>query len=304
MADVRSLLRSERATRKINHPHALYSATGTLECSVCRIPVKSDPEVWNKHLKSSQHAMRAERIRVNTGTPAAHSADVQGDGKLLQIASRKRKADDDEDENNDSRKKTKPGAEVASQPPESSKVPEREAAIMDLDPVSDASGIEGKVTVPTQETTQPTSKTVDEDEWAAFERDIARPPSPEPPSALKADADISVAPLMAADLDAESGKSTTEQKQDRRAIEEEAEKEDAARALEEEFDEMEGLEARVKRLREKREELRLRRGDEQGRETANMVDMKETNPGLQLSDDNEDEASEEDFDEWGAWRGT
>ncbi|KAJ9640357.1 hypothetical protein H2199_005896 [Coniosporium tulheliwenetii] len=139
---------------------------------------------------------------------------------------------------------------------------------------------------------------VDEDEWAAFERDIAAP-LPEPPAiaAYSAAATIQAAPMSAEELAAQAREGQTEQR-GRREAELEAEKEDAARHLEEEFDEMEALEARARRLRERREQLR--RGSVS---TAEAVPTGETitKPSPreeELDDDEEEDEDEDDVDEW------
>ncbi|KAH7027995.1 uncharacterized protein B0I36DRAFT_328409 [Microdochium trichocladiopsis] len=110
---------------------------------------------------------------------------------------------------------------------------------------------------------------VDESEWAAFEADIAsaaaddRPASastaPAPvaaASSLYADATISAPAMTKAELEAKSQEEMNEQRKQLLDAQIAGEKEDAARALEEEFDEMEELEGRVKRLKERREQLR------------------------------------------------
>lgn len=273
MADVRAMLRGEREQRRIKHPQATYTATGTLECTVCHIPLKSDQEVWNKHLKSTQHLMRQERLRLNTIKPSEPTT-----ARVISTRSKKRKADDGED---NSRKKTRPAidvpgesfdedpepngahrAENATSMPEPKPKPEPEPEqTATLKHESTPSTLPSHPTPPPKSTSQPTIKEdINEDEWAAFERDVATPP-PDPtlPSALTATATITAAPLTAAELAAQSREQASQQAKEKRETEVEGEKEDAARALEEEFDEMEGLEERVGRLRRMREELRNRR---------------------------------------------
>lgn len=141
-----------------------------------------------------------------------------------------------------------------------------------------------------------TADTVDEEEWAAFERDVATPP-PERHAvlALNASATIEAAPISAAELAAQARDDQNTQR-GRRDAEIEAEKEDAARYLEEEFDEMEELEVRVRKLREKREALR------QSREQEKMEDVVEVAP--QPQDDSVEDDSDDDYDEdeWDSWR--
>ena len=131
---------------------------------------------------------------------------------------------------------------------------------------------------------------VDEDEWAAFQADIA---ASEAPTAN--DAVISAPAISAAQLAEKSSEETSAQRRERQEAELEADKEDTARKLEEEFDEMQGLEERVKRMREKREALRRKE---------NMVELA-TTAAITSRDSNEveeDDEDEEDDDEWDAFR--
>lgn len=323
MADVRSLLRNERAQRQINHPQALYSVTGTLECGVCRIPLKSDLEVWNKHLKSTQHAMRQERQRLSASQPPKSTNLPQRAGEAssreVSAGSKKRKADDGED---DSRKRTRPVVgvpggffdEVIEANDASSKpvveatnqsIEQGDAVTSPLQGFVRAIGVAPHPTPVnplTNPTTQPPTAPIDEDEWAAFERDVATPPpDPSVPSALTAAATISAAPVTAAELAAQSREQASLQRREGRDAEVEGEKEDAARALEDEFDEMEGLEERVRRLRGKREELRLRiaKEAEEGLEDDGEKNVEgEQAGGLEEDEESDDQ---EDDSEWGVW---
>ena len=318
MADVRSLLRNERAQRRINHPQASYSATGTLECSVCHIPLKSDVEVWEKHLKSTQHAMRQERLRLSTPQRPKSTNLPERAGEVssreVNAGSKKRKADDGDD---DSRKRTRPVVdlpggffdEVIEANNSNLREPEQESLEGDSRPLqgfvraADAAPNADAMPLPPQSsvksTSASTSNPIDEDEWAAFERDVATPPpDPAAPSALTAAATISAAPMTAAELAAQSREQASLQGRERREAEVEGEKEDAARALEEEFDEMEDLEERVRRLREKREELRLRRVREV--EEGLQDDMKDGG-GKRAGGMEEDEESEDDDDDDDGW---
>ena len=289
MADVRSLLRKERAQRRIDHPQARYSATGTLECTVCHIPLKSDTEVWNKHLRSPQHIMRAERLRIGT-----FKASGQPSPQETSSGSKKRKASDGED---DSRKRTRPVVDLPSASLDATDGASNDSSREELRVMSSA-----HTTLPSHPLPTPTvTAQIDEEEWAAFERDIATPP-PDPalPLALMAEATITAAPLTAAELAAQSRRAATFQSKERRDAEVEGEKEDAARALEEEFDEMEDLEERVRRLREMREELR----DEQARRSEGQKSLKGMDEGdfsgTSAADEERYDEEDED-DDWGVW---
>ncbi|RYP71186.1 hypothetical protein DL771_004986 [Monosporascus sp. 5C6A] len=107
--------------------------------------------------------------------------------------------------------------------------------------------------------TTTTTSAVDEAEWAAFEAEIAAADVPAAPNGPRA-YDEAAAVISAPALTAEQAKSLEEENERRRtqlldtAIADE--REDAAASLLAEFEEMEELEGRVRRLKERREELR------------------------------------------------
>ncbi|RYP88162.1 hypothetical protein DL770_004667 [Monosporascus sp. CRB-9-2] len=110
--------------------------------------------------------------------------------------------------------------------------------------------------------TTTTTSAVDEAEWAAFEAEIAAadiPACPTGPGAY----DEAAAVISAPALTAEQAKSLEEENERRRAQLLDTtiadEREDAAASLLAEFEEMEELEGRVRRLKERREELRKAR---------------------------------------------
>jgi len=105
----------------------------------------------------------------------------------------------------------------------------------------------------------------DDEELLAFQRDLAELESqPAALSALEAEATISAAPMSAEELAAQASEEASTQGRGRRDVEIEAEREDAERVLEEELEEMQGLEDRVKKLRDKREALRKIEQDSSG----------------------------------------
>ncbi|KAL8723473.1 MAG: hypothetical protein Q9225_000206 [Loekoesia sp. 1 TL-2023] len=313
MADVRSMLRNERASRRISHPHLTYSTTGTLICLVCHIQVKTEA-LWNKHLHSPQHATNAQNLRDDTSRKSTLAAAPSEESNWVS-SSKKRKADD-ESSDEDSRKRTKGAQRVSptdyssepfkrnEKPPEDSikSIDSKASAIAAVDPDPTSNGIlphPPHVDAPpsTNQPSDPTA-TIDEDEWAAFQRDVATPP-PEP-SALTATADISAAPMTAAELAAQSREQASRQAKERSEAEVEGEKEDAARQLEEEFEDMAELEDRVRKLREKREKLRV-----QNREASTEDgDVKVMRPphGVEKEYASDAGSSEDDEeDDWGGW---
>ncbi|CAG7931577.1 unnamed protein product [Penicillium olsonii] len=151
-----------------------------------------------------------------------------------------------------------------------------------------------------QETTSeqpPQPISVDEDEWAAFEREVAEPSrAPHAPAAVAAEATISAAPITAEEIAAQQKKAKESAARSREA-ELEGEREDAARLMEEEFDEMEQLEERVRKLKQQRESLRKTRAD----------NPTPTEPvsGLEQEDaesESESEDGEDDDEDWDEWR--
>lgn len=311
MTDVRSLLRNERASRRIVHPQATYSTTGTLVCLVCHIQLKAESQ-WEKHLRSAQHAMRLQRIRDGTlgrppGAPPPVEESLNGGGK-------KRKANDGEE------RAKKRRVQFEQTVPEEPVQGDSDAAAADSDQGGqDGEGLIETTTLvprprpepfnvpptPSNDATKNTGsgnlstsnnhQTIDEDEWAAFEREVATPPPTT--SILMSEATITAAPRSAAEIAAQEREEANVQKKERMEAVVEGEREDAARRLEDEFEEMAGLEEKVRRLREQREQLRkeIKRGDEDARmmsEDGNDADV----------DDGDDSVSEDEVDdEWDSW---
>ncbi|KAJ5347154.1 hypothetical protein MYU51_019781 [Penicillium brevicompactum] len=140
---------------------------------------------------------------------------------------------------------------------------------------------------------QPQSTSVDEDEWAAFEREVAEPSRvPNAPAAVAAEATISAAPITAEEI-AEQQKKAKQSAAHTREAELEGEREDAARLMEDELDEMEQLEERVRKLKQQREALRKTRAEDQ---TATEA----TSDAEQQ--DAESESEDGDDEEWDDWR--
>ena len=270
-------------------------------CLVCRTQLKSE-SLWDTHLKSAPHGKRLQSIRDGASKPAT---DNNG--------TRKRKADDEDE---DSRKKTKPveglpdgffdenvKADIDPPPESAEEETHEEPALAEpalAEQQTHSSGLPAGFFDPSTKPPPVPTTAIDENEWAAFERDIATPPpqSLAAPSALTATATISAAPLTAAELAARSREEASTQTIERREAELEGEREDAALRLEEEFEEMEGLEERVRRLREKREELRKRIKDEVGLQE--VVEIMDGVKGAEGGGGG-DEDADDDGDEWDRW---
>jgi hypothetical protein len=137
----------------------------------------------------------------------------------------------------------------------------------------------------------PKAPAVDEDEWAAFEADIAAAEAPTASNAI-----ISAPALSAAELAAQSVEESNGQRKERQEAELEGDKEDAARKLEDEFEEMESLEERVRRMREKREALRLKHIDQ------SIAGLSTAQPVTTMGGDTTEEDDEEEDDDWDGFR--
>lgn len=258
MADIRTLLRSELATRK--NPSQIGS-TGNRVTK--KRKVDNGDDLTRKKLRPDGRTARQE-VSDAIQSPSARGID---------------------------------GGEVD----------EKETAGPDLPGESTGDGEAGQVTQATDErapTQEP--QTVDEDEWAAFEREVAAPSRlPQAPSAVAAPATISAAPMTAEQIE-------EQQRQEKQAMrtreaQTEGEREDAARFLEDEFDEMEQLEERVRRLKQKREELRAKHASEEvesrpGDEVLppESVGQDGIAPGSKGGDNEDDE--DDDDDDWDDWR--
>ncbi|MCJ1333509.1 hypothetical protein MMC10_010209 [Thelotrema lepadinum] len=361
MSEVRSLLRNERLSRRIEHPHATYSSSGNLGCTVCRVQLRAD-SLWEPHLRGKPHRQNLQKVQeANTSSetaplPVKRPAETAGLRSVSGSNGKKRKAESDEDEEPeyDPHKKSKTtnglpsnffdgttneealaaeAAETSPDPEPVATVPQPEqpkptsknaplpADFFDNAPSS--TQIPSRPTAASQppppQSTTPQPPLDDPDaEFAAFQAAIAAtalPPSPPPQhtvSALTAPATISAAPLSAEELAARSREEASVQAKSRREEEIEGEKEDAARALEEEFEEMEDLEGRVRRLRERREALRRgvevggddERGGEggegKGGEMEVEVDGEEKKEGKGGTGESEED-SEEEYDEFEGW---
>ncbi|MCJ1354178.1 MAG: hypothetical protein MMC33_004165 [Icmadophila ericetorum] len=256
--------------------------------------------------------MRLQRIRDGTlgRPPGAPDPALTANGSKN---SKKRKASGDEEDEDDGRKKARQGT-LKGRPIQptrstrSSQSPEKQHLPPVVEEVAKEEGEDEaeQQPPPINGTSATKDAIVDENEWAAFKREVATPPSQldsfsgGAPAALLAAATISAAPMTVAEIAAKSREEASLQAKERREAELEGEKEDAALRLEEEFDVMEDLEGRVRRLKEKREELRRRRRDEGGGGGVDG-DMEDVNG--ERASDGDDEGSEEDGDEVDDWQG-
>ena len=323
MADVRALLRNERLARRIAHPNAIYSSSGTLSCNVCNLRLQAD-SLWGPHLAGKVHRQNLQRQQsapsaslsvakppsststmtmphTTNGTGRKRKADDE-DVEDIHFNGKKRKAADYESEDDTRQESTSAVGEVSmpsaftngsSSTKTNTDIPSKQDEMDE----EESGNTESTKELISSTTAIPAASGVDEDEYAAFEAAIAdvtadnestqRPAV----SALMSGADIAAAPITAAELASRQADELNQQRKGRDA-EIDGEKEDAARALEEEFDEMDQLEARVRKLREMRERLRTTLPAKSVSEKQAEEDT--IQPSVAESDDDEDDDGYDD----------
>ena len=253
MADVRTLLQREREARRIQHPHLSYSKSGALTCIICNLNVKSEA-LWEGHLKSANHRKNLRDAATNTNGA--------GNGKKRKIEEvieeenpRKRKPAEDEEAEGEGRKKRQVSFQIDVTPVEDPKVIEQtDSNVLPGFVKSEATAPQPTPTPTPSPPDAPTkaTTTIDEDEWAAFEAEVA--PLARPQAQDYADATISAAPVSAEELAAQQAATS---QRSRREQEADDEREESEQRLADEFDVMEEMEERIRRLKEKREALRV-----------------------------------------------
>jgi zinc finger protein 830 len=251
MADVRALLQSERVRRRITHPHATYTSDGKLLCNLCTTVVKSEAQ-WQSHLHSTQHNLRSQRAQDAKELRGVGESGVGKKRKAETLDSprpvdKKRARSDDDDE-----------AEVEEVVSKAKENGRPKKMVKFESPVVSPSPLPSSIT-PTLAQNDEEVADIDESELQALEADLAALEESTRTAALDAlrsEATISAPAMTAEELAAQAREEQSSQK-GRRDREIEDEREEAEGRLEDEFAEMEGFETRVKRLRERREALRV-----------------------------------------------
>ena len=295
MADVRTLLQREREARRIQHPHLSYSKSGALTCIICNLNVKSEA-LWEGHLKSANHRKNLRDAATNTNGA--------GNGKKRKIEEvieeenpRKRKPAEDEEAEGEGRKKRQVSFQIDVTPVEDPKVNEQtDSNVLPGFVKSEATAPQPTPTPTPSPPDAPTkaTTTIDEDEWAAFEAEVA--PLARPQAQDYADATISAAPVSAEELAAQQAATS---QRSRREQEADDEREESEQRLADEFDVMEEMEERIRKLKEKREALRvnvpvnptLAPGE-------TMVEAQEEEKKKPPESESESESDGEDEDDW------
>ncbi|EGR44638.1 uncharacterized protein TRIREDRAFT_5847 [Trichoderma reesei QM6a] len=354
MADVRALLRQQRAARRITHPYAAYSDTGKLLCTLCRDQIRAESH-WDAHLASDKHRKRLSTIsappppdvnggddddddycvtdEVNEQAGMEDLNDIEGRHQRADTPSstHKRKLDHAAAASKDEHRPQEATGTLAGRPSPDAlavnnarrlatlwqfgsgdgggKVYDEAGNLSSLPPGQQPgnSGPQQPQTHPPQPPAASTSQNqqqIDEDEWAAFEADIAAETAP-----YDADAVISRPAMTAEEAAAAKEAAAAAAAAEQEALENpesrktkadadiEDEREEATRALEEEFEEMQELEARVQRLKEKREALMRKRGETNALTTPAMNGAEAEN-----SDEDDEDDDEEEEDDWDGFR--
>ncbi|KAK4634635.1 hypothetical protein CLAFUW4_00962 [Fulvia fulva] len=282
MADARSMLRASREARRIKHPHASYAKDGKLLCNLCESVIKTE-SAWQAHLHSTQHTLRLSRAQDAAATRSVSEESANG-------VSKKRKASTMDSPSPEDRKKSKP----VSFTPGVEEIDDEGAGPIQDAPQSTTNGTQEAVASHNEE------QGADPAELEAFERELAEMErSMRHGTTAAQGAVVSAAPMTAEELAAQAREEQSTQR-GRRDAELEAEKEDAARLLEDEFEEMEGLEERARKLREKREALRTAAAtDHETPKAAGMAVRSRDTPGStpRLTGSNEDDSDQYDEDD-------
>ena len=259
MADVRALLQSERVKRRITHPHATYTSDGKLLCNLCETLVKNEAQ-WQSHLHSTQHNLRSQRVQDAKDLRGVGESGVGRKRKAEMLDSPrpndKKRARSDDDDDDDEETEVEEVVVVVSKAKENGR-PKK--MVKFESPVVSPSPPPSSILPGLGQEDEEEEADIDESELQALEADLAALEESTTTSvldALRSEATISAPAMTAEELAAQAREEQSSQK-GRRDREIEDEREEAEGRLEEEFAEMEGLEARVKRLRERREALRV-----------------------------------------------
>jgi zinc finger protein 830 len=308
MSDVRALLAAERQSRRISHPYLTYTKSGQLLCNVCQLNVKSET-LWEGHLKSANHK---KKVR------AAQDASSR---------SLKRKLEDVEEGDEDAASKEEETTRNLKKPKS------RAVSLVENGQVQDVGAVPGIMIEPADQsrnlkessnttamnviqpegpsqTTLPQPSSVDEDEWAAFEREVA-PLAQNRPETNYTNLGTSGAVITAAPVTAEElARRKDEERRKQQEIDAEAEKEEEDDRVLQDVEIMEDLAEKVRKLKERREALRMLGKDSGGGDVGDGPDAESIESrvqgiaeggeqGKKDQDQEEDDSDDDDdVDDW------
>lgn len=291
MADIRSLLRQELAARGADSP----SAPTRIPSHIKKRKLDRPQTDLRKKMKSSetlqppantQSGLVSEQETSNAEESAMASPDEyegDGDDELLSDSRPPATTSIEDDATTPRPRSPATDAEFA--------IPQ--APTKSADDLRQSPPASGPV-VPVSESDK---QAVNEDEWAAFERDVVEP-TKNTSTFDDHSATIYAAPVSIEQLEKEQS-AKERQKQAREA--EEGIREDAERFLEDEFDEMEGLSERLQRLKEKREEIKKNSLAGPRQAVTPAPEPEKSTETENLNDDDEEDDDEEDDENW-LWR--
>jgi len=150
MSDVRSLLKQARQTKRITHPYAKYSSSGTLYCTACSQKIPSEA-LWDTHIASTQHKEKVKDV-IREGQRKAKRG----------IAATAMEEEEEEEEQGEQGRKRLRMVEPSNEPE-----PEPEPIVEEEDKEE---GLPADFFDPGM---KPQIKGVDENEWAKFQEEIA-----------------------------------------------------------------------------------------------------------------------------------
>ncbi|KIV90414.1 hypothetical protein PV10_07723 [Exophiala mesophila] len=325
MTDVRALLAAERQSRRISHPHLQYTKSGILLCTICNLNVKSE-KLWDGHLRSANHRKNALASQEASSNPLKRkiedvdSESPQDDGghspSAATDARKKAKArgGDGVGNNGDIQHEERDGSEPSPTSNELNEVLAEQPLLAAAAPIPKSPGESSEphsspITNRPKPATAPAAAaaaSVDEDEWAAFEREVAPLTTEQaaPPVSYEA-ATISAAPVSAAQL----AEQADQEKRGQLELQYQDDKEEEERRLEEEFLVMEEMEERVRKLKDKREALRtaMQNHNSDGVDTGQTISLNAEDPvdgGGKVTagfDDHHDDDDDDDDDEEDDW---
>ncbi|KAJ6265021.1 Zinc finger protein [Drechslerella dactyloides] len=294
-ADPRKLLAAARKYRRITSPYASYSLAGALFCNICsNTPIKSE-SLWDAHVASAQHkANVARKGGIPSGdaaaagksnkrpaeTPSGHDRDGTTTKRLRTArADVKNLAlpvgffDDDDDDDEEGIVSTGEVIEPDDEEEEEKTVDARAPAAGPAGSKLPADFFSSKAASDQPNKMDDDTEDLD-DEWAAFQADIAQteeaakgdPSAAAPTANTQSSHTISAPALSAAEIQQQQQQAAeTDGARTSRTIAEE-EMEDARAAMADFFDEQSSLEERVQKLKQRREMLRRNPGvSEEGR---------------------------------------
>ena len=291
MSDVRALLAAERQSRRISHPYLKYTESGQLLCNVCQLNVKSET-LWEGHLRSANHkknaiaaqeaSSRNLKRKLDEVAEEEDGAQVEEDGPRMKKQPKSRAVslvEGMKDANG------KVASEVVEPLPPLPRSEKQQEVVAEGMPVSELELKPPLNAPPSQDPKAP----IDEDEWAAFEREVV----PLAQADFSA-ATITAAPVTAEELARRKGEERRKQLQNEAA----AEREEEEKRILEEVEIMEDLNEKVKTLREKREALRIagNPGVDTGQPSSAVPDEQEE--GTQVGDVQVSDESSDDVDDW------